>query len=110
MNEFLIEATGELLPVELWRGAHYHAVWQMVRSLADSDELAWDAFSEILTQLLLRRNVTGYPLGQIEPDDAPDADENLSWPFSEEDELRHRRLLLLQAQRRVERQLAELGG
>ena len=110
MKEYEFDKPAELLPIELWQGEHYREIWEKIRPLTDSDELAWDVFAEIIGQMLLRRNVTGYPLGQAEPDDAPDADENIPWPFSEEDELRHRRLLLQQAQRRVERQLAELEG
>ena len=110
MESFRNEATGELLPVLLWKGTQYRELREATRSMTDSDELAWEVFAEVIGSLLLRENVTGYPLGTEENDDAPDADENIPWPFTEEDELRHRRLLLLRAEQRIQTRLTVLEG
>ena len=110
MYEYDYDKPAELLPIELWQGKHYREIWEKLRPLTDSEELAWDVFAEIIGQMLLRRNVTGYPLGQQELDDDPDADENIPWPFTEEDERRHRRLLLLQSHHRMQERLERLDG
>lgn len=110
MDVFRNEATGELLPVLLWKGTQYRELYESIGAAADSEELTWEVFAEVIGQLLLRESMTGYPLGTNEPDDAPDADENIPWPFTEEDELRHRRLLLLRAEQRIQSRLAVLEG
>ncbi len=110
MERFPVDDNKNLLPMELWKGAYYRELWNRVRSLADTEELAWDVFAEILGQTLFSRSIVTYPLWEAEHDDAPDADENIPWPFTEEDELRHRRALMLQSTTRANRQMLELDG
>lgn len=109
MNELFQYGSG-MLPLDLWGGKQYQTVWKIVRNMTESDDLAWEVFSEVVQHMLLHRGVAGYPLGENHlPDDAPDADENIQWPFSEEDELRHKRMLLEQSARRTQARLASLG-
>ena len=110
MEQFLLDDSRTLLPIELWKGAQYQEIWNKVRPLTDSEELAWDVFAEILCQMLLSQSAVAYPIWQAEKDDAPDADENIPWPFTEEDELRHRRMLLMRSVARATRQMLELDG
>ena len=109
MENLPIDGNRNLLPLELWKGEHYRALWQLICSLTDKEEAAWDVFADVLTQTLLYRDVS-YPCAADEPDPAPDADENISWPFSEEDELRHKRMLLVRAIASAERHLHVLDG
>ena len=50
-----MDPLAEALPIERWRGREYQQIWNRLRPLTDSDELAWDLLAEILRQVQLRR-------------------------------------------------------